>query len=151
MFYAGIGRANDVRENCTPGKMINLFDNLNGCDRPIQAVPSLSLYLFLLSPFCHLNMFRCASLKLAPSSLLKRQALLIPSKVTSRNLLLKPTTFRHSFSTSRVVREEIKEQASAKTPKADPKEIKRLFRLAKPEAKSLTGKWRVSKSIHGDL
>lgn len=83
-------------------------------------------------------MFRCASLKLAPSSLFKRQALLVPSKLTSKNLLLKPTTFRHSFSTSRIVREEIKEQAAAKTPKADPKEIKRLFRLAKPEAKSLT-------------
>ncbi|CAO3644204.1 unnamed protein product [Mucor hiemalis] len=37
-----------------------------------------------------------------------------------------------------IVREEVKEQVAAKTPKTNPKEIKRLFQLAKPEAKSLT-------------
>jgi hypothetical protein len=68
--------------------------------------------------------------------LYKRQALLVPSKLTKS--LLKPN-FRHSFSTTRIVREEVKEQAAAKTKKANPGEIKRLFRLAKPEMKSLTG------------
>ncbi len=81
-------------------------------------------------------MLRCASLRLTPS-LYKRQALLLPSKLTKN--LLKPNV-RQSFSTTRIVREEVKEQAATKSKKSDPGEIKRLFRLAKPEKKSLTGR-----------
>lgn len=80
-------------------------------------------------------MFRCVSTNLRLSPLYKRQCanILLPS----RSILLKPS---QSFSTSRRIFQKINEQASTKTKRSDAGDIKRLFQLTKPEAKTLTGK-----------
>jgi hypothetical protein len=89
-------------------------------------------------------MFRCVSsnLRLTPSYKRQTTHLLFPSKFTTSKLI-KPS-FRHSFSTSQFCREKLKEQvATTTTPvrakKTDSSDVKQLFQLAKPEAKSLTG------------
>ena len=47
---------------------------------------------------------------------------------------------RHTFSTTSLVREKVKEQVADKvTKKTDASDVKKLFKLAKPESKSLAG------------
>lgn len=74
--------------------------------------------------------------------------LLVSKFTTATAKLARPSTtstFRHSFSTSQVFREKLKEQVASttttpvKAKKTDASDVKRLFKLAKPEMKSLTG------------
>lgn len=79
-------------------------------------------------------MFRCvsANLRLSPSFKRPCTNILLPS----RSILLKSK----SFSTSQRIFQKINEQTSTKAKRSDAGDIKRLFKLTKPEAKTLTGK-----------
>ncbi|MBM6386965.1 MAG: hypothetical protein JSY10_23690 [Paenibacillus sp.] len=96
---------------------------------------TLFFFLFFFIFFISQTMFRCVSSNLRLSPLYKRQCtnIILPSK----SILLKPS---QSFSTSQRIFQKINEQASTKAKRSDSGDIKRLFKLTKPEAKTLTGK-----------
>lgn len=83
-------------------------------------------------------MFRCVSSNIRLTPLYKRQC--TNFLASSKSTLVKPS-FRHSFSTSqRICQEKIKDQVTkTAAKKSDPSDVKRLFQLAKPEMKSISG------------
>lgn len=91
-------------------------------------------------------MFRCVSSNVRLTPLYKRQY----TNLLSKPLLAK-SGFRQTFSTSqRNFQQEVKDQvttAAATAPKkADRSDVKRLFQLAKPEMKSITGKHSIHRN-----
>lgn len=90
-------------------------------------------------------MFRCVASNIRLTPLCKKQPhLLLRSKLNG----LQQSSFRRSFTSSQLYRrqaqDELKGQATttaaaAAKKKTDMSEIKKLFRLAKPEAKSIAG------------
>lgn len=95
-------------------------------------------------------MFRCVASNIRLTPLCKKQPhLLLRTKLNG----LQQSSFRRSFTSSQLYRrqaqEELKGQATTTTAaaaaakkKTDMSEIKKLFRLAKPEAKSIAGMLR---------
>lgn len=87
-------------------------------------------------------MFRCVASNIRLTPLCKKQPnLLLRTKLNS----LQQPFFRRSFTTGQICRrqgkEELKEQVTTATKKkTESGEIKKLFRLAKPESKSIAGK-----------
>lgn len=80
-------------------------------------------------------MFRCVSSSVRLTPLYKRQC----TNLLSKPAMVKPG-FRQTFSTSRrIFQEKGKDQVTAAVKKADRNDVKRLFQLAKPEMKSITG------------
>lgn len=92
-------------------------------------------------------MFRCVASNIRLTPLCKKQPhLLLRTKLNG----LQQSSFRRSFTSSQLYRrqaqDELKGQATTTTTttaaakkKTDMSEIKKLFRLAKPEAKSIAG------------
>lgn len=93
-------------------------------------------------------MFRCVASNTRLAPLCKKQPhLLLRTKVNGFQPSLSRRFFTSSPSCRRQAQNELKEQAATATTttaaakkKTDMSEVKKLFRLAKPEAKSITGK-----------
>jgi hypothetical protein len=80
-------------------------------------------------------MFRCvaSNIRLVPAYKRQPTPLLVRSRLTSPSTLL----WRRSFTSAQACREKVKQETVTKP--ANKGDVKKLFRLAKPELKSLTG------------